>query len=163
ARDRGNAYYVLGCAGPTGPCGGSDAATVKPVLHDCTGNGDFSLVPDAPRPPVMLCTMPDQTLASERLTEAGTGGAGNGRQRLAGIQRTEAPGAYRDPRTGTLIMTYIDPNCGYCTGTPTSYAVATAPDGEWTAQGNANPDWGAPPHGRRAISATSCGGQGRTV
>ncbi|SHL31601.1 hypothetical protein SAMN05443637_12458 [Pseudonocardia thermophila] len=163
ARERANAYYVLHCAGPTGPCGGSGEAVVKPALHVCTGNGDFSIVPDDPRPPVMLCTMADQTLSSERLTPSGTGGAGDGRHRLAGIVRTEAPGAYRDTRTGSWIMTYNDPNCGYCTGTPTSYAIATAPDGEWTAPGNENPDWGAPPFGRRAISATSCGGQGRTV
>ena len=163
ARDRANAYYAMTCTGPTGPCGATEAAIVKPSMHDCTGNGDFSLVRDDPRPPVMLCTKADQTLASERLLPSGTGGAGEGRQRLAGLERTESPGAYRDARTGRWIMTYNDPNCGYCTGTPTSYAIAAAPDGEWTAPGNSDPDWGAPPHGRRAISATSCGGQGRTV
>lgn len=163
ARDRANAYYAMTCAGPAGPCGGDGGRTVKPAMHQCGENGDFSIVRDDPRPPVLLCTMADQTLSSERLTATGTAGSGVGRQRLAGIDRTEAPGAYRDRSTGTWIMTYNDPNCGYCAGTPTSYATAQTLDGEWVAPGNTNPDWGAPPHGRRAISATSCGGQGRTV
>lgn len=158
-RSHANAYYAMECAGPVGPCG--DA--VKPSMFDCTENGDFSIVRDDPRPPMMLCTMADQTLASERLDPTGTGGAGAGRRNLAGITRTEAPGAYRDPRTGTWIMTYNDPNCGYCAGTTTSYATAPAVDAEWTAPTNTNPDWGAEPIGRRGISATSCGGQGRTV
>lgn len=162
-RTRANAYYAMECAGPTGPCGGEGRATTKPALYDCTDNGDFSLVRDDPRPPVLLCTMADQTLASERLTATGTSGAGGGARNLAGLTRTEAPGAYRDPATGTWIMTYNDPNCGYCAGSPTGYATASSLDGPWTAPPNTNPDWGAPPSGRRAISATSCGGQGRTV
>ncbi|ODU02389.1 MAG: hypothetical protein ABS81_17650 [Pseudonocardia sp. SCN 72-86] len=162
-RSRANAYYSMECAGPTGPCGGSGRATTKPSMYDCTDNGDFSIVVDAPRPPMMLCTMADQTLASERLTPAGTAGAGGGARRLAGLTNTEAPGAYRDPASGTWIMTYSDPNCGYCAGAPTGYATAPSLAGPWTAPPNTNPDWGAPPSGRRAISATSCGGQARTV
>ncbi|MFC4945267.1 hypothetical protein [Pseudonocardia sp. GCM10023141] len=164
-RSGANAYYAMECAGPAGPCGGGGpgAATIKPPMYDCAQNGDFSIVRDDPRPPVMLCTDADQTLSSERLTAAGTGGAGGGKHRLAGITRTESPGAYRDPASGTWIMTYADPNCGYCSGTPTSYATSAAVDGDWTAPGNTNPDWGAPSAGRRAISATSCGGQARTV
>ncbi|GAA4854468.1 hypothetical protein ACFQ34_21715 [Pseudonocardia benzenivorans] len=163
ARTRANAYYAMECAGPTGPCGGAGRTTTKPSLHDCTDNGDFSLVPDDPRPPMMLCTMADQTLASERLSASGTAGAGGGSHDLAGLTNTEAPGAYRDPSTGTWILTYSDPNCGYCAGAPTGYATAPGLDGPWTAPANTNPDWGAPPSGRRAISATSCGGQSRTV
>lgn len=162
-RSRANAYYAMVCAGPMGPCGGTGRAVIKPSLSDCTGNGDFSLVLDAPRPPMMLCTMPDQTLSSERLTATGTGGTGGGRHNLAGLTRTEAPGAYRDPATGTWIMTYTDPNCGYCAGAPTSYATAPALDAAWTAPKNTDPALGATPLGRRGISATSCGGQSRTV
>jgi len=49
------------------------------------------------------------------------------------------------------------------TGAPTSYATASAVDGTWSTAPNLNPVWGAKPIGRRGISATSCGGQGRTV
>jgi len=158
-RTHANAYYVLTCTGPAGPC----HDPVKPALHDCAGNGDFSIVRDDPRPPVILCTMPDQTLNAERLDASGTAGVGGGRHRLAGLTHTEAPGAYRDPATGTWIMTYSDPNCGYCAGTPTGYATAPGPDAVWSAPVNINPAWGAPASGRRGISATSCGGQARTV
>lgn len=58
-------------------------------------------------------------------------------------------------------MTYSDPNCGYCSGTGTGYATASNPMGPWTAP--ANSGVAAPATGRRDLSATSCGGQPRTV
>jgi hypothetical protein len=160
-----NAYYAMGCNSLTGPCGASAGApygsTIKPSMYRCHDNGDFSLVLDAPRPPMMLCTMADQTLASERLDQWGTGGVqGSGRYRLAGATATEAPGAYRDP-SGTWIMTFNEPNCGYCAGSGTSFATATSLDGAWSSPSNVG--WAAPPSGRRLISGTSCGGQGRTI
>lgn len=168
-RVRANAYWAMGCNGPTGPCGTSAGApygsTTKPALWSCGGsNGDFSMVLDNPRPPMMLCTQPDQTLASERLQQWGSGGVqGSGARNLGGLTKTEAPGGYRDPATGTWIFTFNEPNCGYCAGAPTSYATSGAADGAWSFPANANSAWGATPIGRRGISATSCGGQGRTV
>lgn len=165
-RNGANAYWAMGCNSLTGPCGitaGSpNGSTTKPNMQFCTGNGDFSLVPDSPRPPMMLCTMPDQTLASERLTVWGSSGDGGGRSHLGGLTNTEAPGAFR-AASGTWVMTYNEPNCGYCSGTPTSYATANSADGAWSTPANVNTAWGAQPIGRRGISATSCGGQGRTV
>jgi hypothetical protein len=162
-----NAYYSMGCASAAGPCGvagGAYASVTKPSLWSCTGNGDFSLVRDDPRPPMMLCTMPDQTLASERLSFWGaTGERGTGRQKLAAAVKAEAPGAYRDPATGAWLMTWNEFNCGYCSGSPTSYATSTAIDGAFTSPPNSNTAWGATPLGRRGLSATSCGGQARTV
>lgn len=167
ARTGANAYYALGCNGPAGPCGVNAGppfgSTGKPSLWSCHDNGDFSIVRDDPRPPMMLCTMADQTLSSERLsTWGGSGEQGTGRHNLAGAVRAEAPGAYRDP-SGTWIMTWNELNCGYCAGAPTSYATSTAIDGAFTSPPNANTAWGATPLGRRGISATSCGGQARTV
>jgi hypothetical protein len=164
---RGNAYYALGCNSPTGPCGVTAGppfgSTGKPSLWSCHDNGDFSIVRDDPRPPMMLCTMADQTLASERVSFWGASGEqGTGRQNLAGAIKAEAPGAYRDP-SGVWVMTWNEFNCGYCAGAPTSYATSTAVDGAWTSPGNANLAWGATPLGRRGISATSCGGQARTI
>lgn len=167
SRTGANAYWAMGCNSLTGPCGATTGApngsTTKPSAFQCYGNGDFALVPDPPRPPMMLCTMPDQTLSSERLSYWGASMVGGGRTHLAGLTRTEGPGAYRDPSSGLWIMTYNEPNCGYCAGSPTSYATAATIDGEWTTPPNPNTAWGSTPLGRRGISATSCGGQGRTV
>lgn len=162
-----NAYYSMGCNSLTGPCGqsagGQYGTTTKPSMWSCWGNGDFSLVYDNPRPPVMLCTMPDQTLASERLTVWGTSGVqGSGTSFLGGFTRAEAPGGYRDPGTGRWVMTFNEPNCGYCNGSGLSYATAANPEGPYTAPAPVG-QGGQPAWGRRMISATSCGGQPRTV
>jgi hypothetical protein len=164
---RGNAYYAMGCNGPAGPCGANAGppfgSTGKPSLWSCHDNGDFSLVYDNPRPPMMLCTMANQTLGSERLSYWGASGQqGTGRHNLAGAVKAEAPGAYRTP-SGVWVMTWNELNCGYCAGAPTSYATSTTVDGAWTSPANTNTAWGSTPLGRRGLSATSCGGQSRTV
>lgn len=163
ARSRANAYYAMGCNSLTGPCGAAAGAphgsTTKPSLSSCYDNGDFTLVPNNPNPPTMLCTMADQSLASEQITVWGTGGTG-GSHNLAGLTNVEAPGAYQLP-SGMWVMTYSDPNCGYCGGDGTGYATASSLAGPWTAP--SNPGVAAPATGRRDLSATSCGGQPRTV
>ena len=165
-RTGANAYWSMGCNGPTGPCGATAGppygSTAKPSMYGCTGDGDFSLVGDAPRAPMMLCTMGDGTLSSERIGFWGAAGVGGGRTNLAGIGPSEGVGGYRDA-SGTWVMTYSDPNCGYCTGTGTGYATAPAVDGAYTAPVGLVPGGAPPPAGRRGISATSCGGQPRTV
>lgn len=168
ARAGANAYYALGCNSPTGPCGAAAGppfgSTGKPSLWSCYDNGDFGIVLDNPRPPMMLCTMRDQTLGSERLSYWGASGEqGTGRHNLAGATKAEGPGAYRDPATGTWVLTFNELNCGYCSGSPTSYATSSSVDGVWTSPPNVNTAWGAVPLGRRGISATSCGGQARTI
>jgi hypothetical protein len=56
---------------------------------------------------------------------------------------TEAPGLFK--RNGIYYVVYSDPNCGYCSGTGTSYRTAPAPLGPWS-------------EGKK-ISDNSCGGQ----
>lgn len=56
---------------------------------------------------------------------------------------TEAPSLFL--RNGIYYLTYSDPNCGYCSGTGTSYRTAKSPLGPWSD--------GTP------ISNNSCGGQ----
>ncbi len=58
-------------------------------------------------------------------------------------EKTEAPGLFK--RRGIYYITYSDPNCGYCSGTGTSYRTASSPLGPWS-------------EGRK-ISDNSCGGQ----
>ncbi|PST83634.1 hypothetical protein C7T94_13945 [Pedobacter yulinensis] len=57
--------------------------------------------------------------------------------------KTEAPALFK--RKGLYYVTYSDPNCGYCSGTGTSYKTAKSPLGPWS-------------EGIR-ISNNSCGGQ----
>jgi hypothetical protein len=57
--------------------------------------------------------------------------------------RTEAPALFK--RNGIYYLTYSDPNCGYCSGTGTSYRTAKSPLGPWS-------------EGIK-ISNNSCGGQ----
>lgn len=161
-RNGANAYYAMGCTTLAGPCGygGPGTSVHKPGMSSCYGNGDFSLVPNNPNPPMMLCTMADQTLASEQIDVWGTNGTG-GTHNLAGLPAVEAPGAYWDAGSSKWIMTYSEPNCGYCNGTGTGYATAASLAGPWTAP--AGVGVAAPQTGRRDLSATSCGGQPRTV
>lgn len=56
---------------------------------------------------------------------------------------TEAPSLFK--RKGIYYVTYSDPNCGYCSGTGTSYKTAKSPLGPWS-------------EGIK-ISDNSCGGQ----
>ncbi|MFC0515597.1 family 43 glycosylhydrolase [Mucilaginibacter angelicae] len=56
---------------------------------------------------------------------------------------TEAPALFK--RKGKYYLIYSDPNCGYCSGTGTSYRTASSPLGPWSAG--------------IKISDNSCGGQ----
>jgi hypothetical protein len=56
---------------------------------------------------------------------------------------TEAPGLLK--RNGRYYVLYSDPNCGYCSGTGTSYRTAPNPLGPWSEA--------------QSISSNSCGGQ----
>ena len=167
SRSRANAYYAMGCQGPLGPCGddprvgtpGWVGTTHKPALYICSDNGDMSIVQDSGTA-YILCTESDQTLAVEKLDQWWTNGVNVGTRKPAGLTNVEAPGAFKNA-DGTWVLTYSDPNCGYCAGTGTGYATASGLLASWSAP--ANTGIAAPATGRRDISATSCGGQPRTV
>ncbi|MBB3082283.1 hypothetical protein [Geodermatophilus sabuli] len=149
-RTRANAYYAMGCAGPAGPCGpgaGQFGSLHKPNLSICHDNGDFSIV-DFAGAAYIACTMADQTLNIEQLDQWWTNGINVGQRRMAGLTAVESPAIVA--RGSVLFMTFSDPNCGYCSGTGTSYVRSTT-----GILGN----WGA----RGQISATSCGGQPRAI
>lgn len=170
-RNHSNAYNVLGCNSPTGPCGPSAGAPYgsyhKPNLWAGAGcNGDFGVIQSgtAGQAPAMVCSHAGETgLQIEQLDRWGSNGVqGTGAQNIGGMTLIEGPGGYYDQATGTYVLTYSDPDCGYCTGSGTGYATATSLLGPYTAPVNlaaAAP----PPGGRRDLSATSCGGQSRTV
>lgn len=167
-RNRANAYNAMGCNGPAGPCGPSAGAPhgsyVKPSLTFCTGNGDMGFIDSAAvgGRPALVCTMGGSaSLSVEELSVWGVGGSGAGTRNVAGLVSIESPGGWYDEGTGQYVLTYSDVNCGYCTGTGTGYATTTTLYGPWVAPLNLG--FGQPANGRRVFSASSCGGQPRTV
>lgn len=161
-------YIAMGCNGPAGPCGTAagpphGSTQQMPMTWCSTAGGDFDVFTDGSNA-WMACTASDQSITIEQLTEWWTGGVGGAHvQRAAGLTAIETPGVFRLP-TGWWVMTFSDPNCGYCAGSATSYAISDRPIGTWTAEPNpAAVDNGAGRRGRREISGTTCGGQARTV
>jgi beta-xylosidase len=148
-RTGANAYYAMGCLGPAGPCGDGVAGgtTHKPSLFTCHDNGDFSIVNDGGRA-YIVCTMANQTFNIEPLDQWWTNGTGGGLVNVGGLGNVESPGVFRSG--AYLYLTYSDPNCGYCSGTGTSYVYSTnGMLGPWHAGGR--------------ISANSCAGQPRSL
>jgi hypothetical protein len=150
------ALLTMPCMGPGGPCDASFALTpadLGPCAREATGyqvlsdNGNIYL----------YCATIGQTLASIQLGSTLDGIPGTSEANLAGLTNVESPGVFHDPVMG-WVLTYSDPNCAFCIGTATGFALATSPDGPWVApsqNGFTNVDLG---HGRDT-SATSCGGQ----
>jgi hypothetical protein len=162
-----NAYVTMGCNGPAGPCGATAGApygsTHLPTLHQCNGNnGDFGLISDTTGY-ALICTYAGH-LSEEHLDKWLTNGANTGIGWPGAVggatEPVEGPGAFqRDD--GTWIMTFSDPQCGYCSGTRAGYATAPSMMGPWATAPNVG--FGQPVDGRHIFSAASCGGQPRTV
>lgn len=165
--DRTNAYNVMGCASAAGPCGPGvtpNGSYHKPALSFCTGNGDFGFIASgAPGGrPALVCTQAGSAqIDIEEVDLWGTGGHGVGVRKVAGLSQVEGPGGYWDAVQRHYVLTYADPACGYCAGTPIGYATAPSLYSGWTAPGNVG--WNAPAYGRRIFNGNSCGGQPRTV
>jgi hypothetical protein len=145
-RSGANAYYALGCRGPAGPCGDQHGGTThKPSLYTCHDNGDFSIVNDGATT-YIVCTMANQTFNVEPLDQWWTNGTGGGARSIGGLTNVESPAVFR--AGAYLYLTYSDPNCGYCSGTGTSYV--------YSINGMLGP-W----HAGARISDRSCSGQPR--
>lgn len=82
------------------------------------------------------------TIVIEQLTDDYLSGTGKFADSITS-GKTEAPALFK--RNGIYYVTYSDPNCGYCSGTGTSYKTARSPLGPWS-------------EGKK-ISDNSCGGQ----
>ncbi|WP_370100859.1 hypothetical protein [Streptacidiphilus sp. MAP12-20] len=172
-----NAYYVMGCNGPAGPCGYQAGAphgsTSKPRLRICGYDGDFSILTSG-RSAAIICSMGG--ISEERLNNWWADGTGMGTRVVSGaalgirpsaataadpmIPIGEGEGAYRRPDK-SWEMTYSLPGCAYCSGPPalltaggarqvrTGHAVAPTMMGPWTPRGPRSPAY--------------CTGQPRTV
>ncbi|UZR97187.1 family 43 glycosylhydrolase [Chondrinema litorale] len=71
----------------------------------------------------------DGTIVIEKLNEDYTSGIGE-HVKAVTAGRTEAPGLMK--YNNRYYVLYSDPNCGYCSGTGTSYKSAPSPLGPWT-------------------------------
>jgi len=170
-----NAYYVMGCNGPAGPCGyqaGGRGSTHKPNLKICDDDGDFSIITEGAAAAI-LCSM--GSISEEGLNKWWTDGTRPGTKAMPRIivpfaaavdtpasivPVGEGVGAYQRS-DGTWVMVYSLPRCGYCSGPPAlrtaggatevraGYATAPAMTGPWTARG--------------VLSPAYCTGQPRTV
>lgn len=162
-RSGSNAYYVMGCNGPAGPCGASagppSGTTHKPDLHICSQDGDATFFGDGTGHEWMACTMSDLSVSVEELDASWANGIDAGATHLAGLRHVESLGVWHD--ANGYLMTYSDPNCGYCAGTGLGYAWSTTPTGPWHVQTNVGAS--APANGRRDVSSSSCGGQASTI
>jgi hypothetical protein len=176
-RSRANAYWVMGCNGPAGPCGsqagGPHGSTHKPALYICADDGDFSVITSGASAAI-LCSMGG--ISEEVLDHNWANGTGVGTKAIPSISRSmsamapmapaaiipvgEGVGAFHEPN-GSWEMTYSLPGCGYCSGPPAlktaggaaevraGYATAPGMTGPWTARG--------------VLSPAYCTGQPRTV
>lgn len=161
-----NAYYVMGCKGPFGPCGQQAGPrhgfTAKPSLRTCITNGDFSIL-TAGSHAAIVCSQ--NGIYVEGLDSSWINGTG----RFAGIPARvsaaelgsrspffvgvgEGVGAAPMP-DGSWMMTFSSPGCGYCTGPPlnrsagghtgvkTGFAIAPTIFGPWRVRGNLSARW----------------------
>lgn len=151
-------------ASPLGPF----IAAGRPTLHGNYGpqlDGDLTIWTDDDGTgyaaytsicPAGSCTTSAiMAIMVEQLTPDLLNGAGNllssvGRPSYVappGTGFNEAPAMWK--RNGTYYVDFSDPACPYCTGTGTSYDMASSPLGPWTNHGS--------------ISSNSCGGQPAAV
>lgn len=165
-RSHANAYNAMGCNGPTGGCGpgagGPNGSYNKPALYTCSGNGDFSISRGPTGQPAIFCTMPGEAeLRAEPLDRWGVNGSQTGgKKALGGLTKIEGPGVVYDSASSKYILTYSDPSCGYCTGTPIGYATSDNLTGPYSSPSKAG--FGTFPYARRDFDPNSCGGQPRT-
>lgn len=160
-----NGYMVMGCNGPAGPCGASAGppygSVSKPAVYKCTGAGDFSIVVDGATAWIICNTGGNYTLVTEKLDGCWCNGINFGVYGVAGLTNIEGAGAYKGT-DGLWIVTFSDPACGYCSGSATGFAYASALEGPWLLPVNVTLGSGDV-NARRKLSANSCGGQPRTV
>lgn len=164
-RDGDNAYNAMGCTGPLGPCGvGAPkyGSYHKPNLWKAYGNGDFGFIASGNpnTSPVIVSSIGAGSLGTEQIDKWGTNGTAVG-QSPAFKGSAEGVGGWYDTASGKYVMTYSDPQCGYCAGVATGFSTSSSAATGWSVPGNVGV--AAPAAARRDFSSASCGGQPRTV
>ncbi|MGH6657993.1 MAG: family 43 glycosylhydrolase [Actinocrinis sp.] len=144
--DNSVGYRVFTSSNPTGPF--TEAAVPTLAVNDNApvggvNNGDHTVFVDDDGTAYVVYTdwRGNGDLVVERLNASDL--SGTGAYTRLGQSVTEAPALFK--RGGVYYLTYSDPNCGYCSGTGTSYRTASSPLGPWSAA--------------TKLTTNSCGGQ----
>jgi beta-xylosidase len=140
-------YRVFTSRSPAGPFTEVEEPKIainndKPAAGLNNGDHDLFVDDDGTAYLAMTDWRAKGAIAIEQLTDDYLSGTGKVVTQVTS-EKTEAPGLFK--RKGIYYVTYSDPNCGYCSGTGTSYKTASSPLGPWSAA--------------KKISDNSCGGQ----
>ena len=145
--DNVSGYRVFTSKSPVGPF--TEVAEPKIAVNSNMpaaglNNGDHDLFIDDDGTAYLAFTdwRAKGAIVIEQLTDDYLSGNGKVSNAITS-EKTEAPALFK--RNGIYYVTYSDPNCGYCSGTGTSYKTAKSPLGPWS-------------EGKK-ISDNSCGGQ----
>ena len=145
--DNVSGYRVFTSKNPTGPFveGPEPKISVNSTMPaGGLNNGDHDLFIDDDGTGYLAFTdwRTEGTIVIEQLSADYLTGTGKVCKSIT-AGKTEAPALFK--RNGIYYVTYSDPNCGYCSGTGTSYKTSKSPLGPWS--------------GGKKISDNSCGGQ----
>lgn len=126
-------YYTLTSDSPAGPF----TDPQSPTLAVPGSNGDEGLFVDDDGTAYVAYTSWSRggDLIVERLAPDDRSGTGQ----YSDLQTAsvEAPAMFK--RQGRYYVSFSDPNCGYCSGTGTSYVWSASPLGPWTGAATAGP------------------------
>ena len=145
--------FQISCAGPAGPCDPQEWS-IPTYSGGCADEATGLEVVARGHTAILFCATIDQTLAETEL-----GGDGISASDLGGLTSVESPGVYYDHVLKAWVLTYSDPNCGYCAGTGTGFATHSATnltgDDAWAVLANT----GGAGTGQLDASTSNCGGQ----
>jgi glycosyl hydrolase family 43 len=138
-------YWAMTCAGPTGPCS-AVADDPQTFARSHLGHpSDFNFLQDADGAAYVVYNS-GGALWIEQLAPSYLAASGKVLQIATTEPEIEAPAVF--VRNGVYYALY-GRYCGFCPGIDTSYSLASAPLGPWTAGGELSPN--------------SCGGQPSNV
>jgi hypothetical protein len=123
-QDAADKFRVYTSPRPTGPFTEQPVPDLPAQTH-CTA--DLDVFTDDDGTGYLACSNAGWHIAVIKLTPDYLRAAGP--YDITGVTKVEAPSIFK--RNGTYYLTMSDPNCGYCTGTGTSYLTATNPLGPW--------------------------------
>jgi hypothetical protein len=123
-QDAADKFRVYTSTRPTGPFTEPPVPDLPDQTH-CTADLDVYVDDDGAG--YLVCSNAGWHIAVIKLTSDYLRAAGP--YDITGVTRVEAPSIFK--RNGVYYLTMSDPNCGYCTGTGTSYLTASSPLGPW--------------------------------
>jgi hypothetical protein len=147
-----NPYWVLSCAGPSGPCRNPH----KPAIYGCNTGGDFSISVEGATG-FLVCAGASRIIGIEQLAAGDENGLnifhGNislGAAEGVGIFHTSA---------GQYEATFSSPNCGYCSGTKAAASGAVRVQTGYATAASLSRPW----HYDGILPGGYCTGQPRTA